>query len=475
MNIFQIVAGILITGSEHEILKSLHESVDADFEFRGHPELIRKEKMKLKKTLLISLILSTLFVISGCSWYASSNKKSKKNSKISPNAQFIISKDRGSNKNGKTLFIMAFSGGGSRAAYFSASSMFALQRVFKDEGLDLLKEVDAITAVSGGTLPAAYYTFSYDLPGKSSLREWDEKSVKKLMSRRFKTRWIANWFWPHNLFRYWFTAFDRSDIMAKTLADNLFDKKYFGRDFRYRDMNPERPNLIINATNATGENLGDLFAFTDDSFRELNSNLSKYRIANAVMASATFPGVFNYVTLRNYKLNNYIHLFDGGNRDNLGIESVINIMEKNATYDRIIVISVDSFIRSKGMDAQKADPRSGTDYIFDSNFLESFDSLLIANRKSKIENFEKYIKLKYPDKSKIIFYHLGFSDIKSGELNKSLNEIKTDFNIKKRDVEIIDKAVSILITKENNCLQDIKNIIVSGSKTSSEVTCEYYK
>ena len=56
------------------------------------------------------------------------------------------------------MVILALSGGGSRSAYFSGSTMLALDRV------GLLDEVDAITAVSGGALAGAYYCITED-PG----------------------------------------------------------------------------------------------------------------------------------------------------------------------------------------------------------------------------------------------------------------------------------------------------------------------
>ena len=72
-------------------------------------------------------------------------------------ATFDIRDDRGEKD---VLVLLALSGGGSRAAYFSGAVMLRLQQVFTD--LDLLQEVDVISAVSGGSLPAAYYAVSRD-------------------------------------------------------------------------------------------------------------------------------------------------------------------------------------------------------------------------------------------------------------------------------------------------------------------------
>ncbi len=210
--------------------------------------------------------------------------------------------------------------------------MLQMEKVFSSEGLNLLKEVDAISSVSGGSLPAAYYAISQDTaPGSASARSnrnWDDSTVKELMARNYINKWIGNWFWPGNMAKYWFTAYDRSDIMAQTFADNLYDTSFTGTDLLYRDINPERPQLIINATIGNQGLMGETFTFTRDDFAiYLNSDLSSYDIARAVMASASFPSVFHYMTLRNYHAENkYMHVFDGGNSDNLGLKSVMRII-----------------------------------------------------------------------------------------------------------------------------------------------------
>jgi NTE family protein len=69
-----------------------------------------------------------------------------------------------------------------------------------------------------------------------------------------------------------------------------------------------------------------------EDFEEIDSDINEYEISRAVMATASFPAVFNFMTLHNFKESNknrYVHVFDGGNSDNLGLKSVIRIIDIN--------------------------------------------------------------------------------------------------------------------------------------------------
>jgi NTE family protein len=419
---------------------------------------------------IIAYSLSALFV-AGCASFSSTNKSETSYQSPVRLAQFKIERDRGSSDN--VLMVLALSGGGSRAAYLSAMTMLRMEKVFAGEGIDLLKEIDVVTSVSGGSLPAAYYAISQDtapgsVPARSG-RVWDEKTVQDLMSRNYVRRWVGNWFWPDNILKYWFTAYDRSDIMAQTFADNLYDTSILGTDLSFQDMNPERPYLIINATNATEDQMGETFTFTSDDFsRFLKSDIYTYEIARAVMASAAFPSVFNYMTLRDYRTNDkkYLHVFDGGNTDNLGLKSTMRLVDENSNYRKIIVILVDAFIPPPGISSSRYDPRGFFDYAVDLNFLDSFDSLLLENRKNMISMLEA--QLKSLESPSVIFYHLQFSDLEDEQLKHTLYGIKTDFKISAEGQAAIEQAVARLVVKENTCLQGIKTILQNGQPAKRE-------
>ena len=447
----------------------------------------------------VMLSASLAVALCGCSSFSHTNVALKQeDAPRATKASFTIQQDRG--KKEKVLFILSLSGGGSRAAYFSAATMLALEKVFEHEDINLLDEVDIISSVSGGSLPAAYYAVSADKKDADNenfvARRWDEDTVKELMSRNYKARWIGNWFWPVNIAKYWFTAFDRTDIMAQTFADNMFDQKtrwndIFNNDLKIKDIQKGKPNIIINATDGTKKydkfsghyDIPYSFTFTEEDFKKFaNSDIGDYDVSRAVMASASFPAVFNSMTLRNFSKNSkdrYMHIFDGGNIDNLGLGSVERVITENIAksdannYDKIIVMLIDSHTDNTGISSDKYDGRDMFSYIADLNFLDSFDSLLAANRLRIIKHFNDYLAVfKNSNKYKYIFYHLSFDKIKDNNLRNKLNSIPTDFSISSSSMQDIDNAVKQLINPENDCLMKIKKMISDPNADVSSGQCD---
>ncbi|MBI4682507.1 MAG: patatin-like phospholipase family protein [Nitrospirae bacterium] len=432
----------------------------------------------IKKTVLLFFILT----LGGCATFSYTNKELK-HPVGRTKASLNVATDRGSHE--KALVILSLSGGGSRAAYWAASVMLEMENVYSDDGINILNEVDIISSVSGGSLPAAYYVISKDYDDDTgnvrSNRNWGQETVKDLMARDYRDRWLWNWFWPGNIFKYWFTAFDRSDIMAQTLADNMFDVKTFGYDLSMDDINPERPYLVLNATNGTTEYFSEVFSFTNEKFQEIKSDINDYDISRAVTATASFPAVFNYMTLKNYaKIDGepaYVHVFDGGNSDNLGLTSVEEIINRNAhNYDKIIVILVDADTKSIGVNRKDYDARNFVDYFVDLNFLDTMNTLLKKNRDALINKLSARLNELNEDKNKTyetIFYHIKFDDIKCEDLRDKLNSIRTDFKIDDAGTEAINKAVRTLIVKKNSCLMKIKDILTERSTNHKVPYCSW--
>ena len=274
------------------------------------------------------------------------------------------------------LFLgIAMSGGGSRAANFSAAALLEL------ESYGIVKNATAISSVSGSSLIAAYYgLFSEDE------KRWNREQLRKRLNTNFELRWFGRWFLPWNIPRYWFTGFDRSDIMTHVFDHNLFDNLSFGK------MPLITPKILINATSLTEQ--GSSFLFTDEEFSKLGSRLDTYPVSNAVMASGAFAGAVHNVTLRDYtRAQEYSHLFDGGPSDNLGIESLrkiaqnlyVGTQEKQRPKECLILI-IDAY--TEGWNEYRADRdtrKAFTDFVIDTNALEA-SSVLLSLRRRELLN-----------------------------------------------------------------------------------------
>jgi len=247
--------------------------------------------------------------------------------------------------------ILTFSGGGTRAAAFAYGVLEKLRDteiVWEGQRRRLLDEVDVISSVSGGSLPAAYY----GLFGNRIFEEFPDK----VLYRDIQGDLIKQVFSPATWPKLFSSLYGRTDMMADDFSRKIFEKKTFA-DLLARNR---RPFLIINATNVSS---GNRFDFTQRQFDLLYSDLATYPIGNAVAASAAFPGLLTPMTLRNYpkeddyvrpawvdeelqipdanrmrhrqaeEANAYIksggsfvHLTDGGVADNLAILPVIQLL-----------------------------------------------------------------------------------------------------------------------------------------------------
>jgi NTE family protein len=191
--------------------------------------------------------------------------------------------------NGDDLFvILAFSGGGTRAAAFSFGVMEALRDVAYRAGTGerrLLQDVDVIASVSGGSFTAAYYALFRDTFFDDFPRAFLDRNIQGELVRRALAPW--NWL------RLARPDFDRIDLAAE-----LYDETVFrGKTFADLVTSGRKPFVILNATDMS---LGRRFEFTQEQFDLLCSDVSKTKVATAVAASSAFPGLLSPLTLRNF-------------------------------------------------------------------------------------------------------------------------------------------------------------------------------
>jgi NTE family protein len=193
-----------------------------------------------------------------------------------------------------TLVIVTLSGGGTRAAALAFGTLQMLSTLEGTKGNSLLDQVDVLSSVSGGSVTAGWYA----LKGRAGLAEGGEQG--KLWDF-LHGDWTGQLAWeglnPLALARYTFTPFTRSDVLANFFADHLYGDATFADVFRRYKSDRTQPYVILNATDLGHETI---FPFTQGRFDLLCSDLLKYRLADAVAASANFPLAFSALGLQNF-------------------------------------------------------------------------------------------------------------------------------------------------------------------------------
>src|SRR5437899_5827456 len=127
-------------------------------------------------------------------------------------------------KNKDNLVILAFSGGGTRAAAFSYGVLEFLRRTEivgpKGNTGRLLDEVDVITGVSGGSFTA----LAYGLYGDKLFAEYEQRFLKRDVQGEI----ISRTFSPANWGKLSGAAWGRSELAADLYDEILFDNATFG-------------------------------------------------------------------------------------------------------------------------------------------------------------------------------------------------------------------------------------------------------
>ncbi len=247
------------------------------------------------------------------------------------------------------LLMLAFSGGGTRAAALSYSVLEELAKTqVGPHGRQhrLLDDVSLISSVSGGSFTAACYA----LWGDRIFVDFEPCFLKKHVQTSLVLRTLAPW----NQIRLASPRFSRSDLAAEYYDHLLF------KGARFADLSAHagRPFLSINATDLGS---GARFEFTQDEFDLIRSDLSRFPISRAVAASSAVPVYLTPVVLKNYSAElsqpepewiqsilkdptassrlkylalqassyvdghrHFVHLLDGGLSDNLGLRGALD-------------------------------------------------------------------------------------------------------------------------------------------------------
>ena len=253
------------------------------------------------------------------------------------------------------VVILAFSGGGTRAAAFSYGILETLRRteVVGPRGTTrLIDAVDVITGVSGGSFTA----LAYGLYGDKLFDQYEKDFLKRNVQGELIGRVLNPAWWGDLSSPGW----GRSELAAQVYDEVLF------HGATYADLDRGRGPLI--AVMATDVSTGSRLIFDQAFFDIICSDVDTVPLSRAAAASSSVPVILSPVTFNNYggtcnyrkpdwaaqfsdslttprpaaralkrlrELNSYgdsvhrpyIHLVDGGISDNLGLRGVLDIIE----------------------------------------------------------------------------------------------------------------------------------------------------
>jgi NTE family protein len=414
---------------------------------------------------------AAIFLLTGCAGMAA---RFPDNPRLEHAAELNTRSGLENRGSGEVLMVLTFSGGGSRAAALAYGVLEALRDTpVKTIGQKqtMLGEIDMISAVSGGSITAAYF----GLFGDRLFTDFRGDFLERDVGGELKDIVLS----AGTLARISSETFGTGDVLDEYFHHNLFGSASVGEL-----VDEKGPFVRINATDLFK---GGQFGFTADQFALICSDIDQFPVSRAVAASSAVPLIFSPIVLTNHagscnytppawlkqglleegkhnrryriarNLNTYldreahpyIHLVDGGLADNLGLRAVMdyiviegglwNALKRFKLDDArdIVIISVDASALLPSEWEQSAAAPSNmaiidaatTTPLVNNNFetLEYLHSNLSGWRQEIVRNKCKGVsKCAKPE-----VYHIKIhlEDIADPELRKRLTSVPTDFTL----------------------------------------------
>jgi NTE family protein len=384
------------------------------------------------------------------------------------------------------LVVVALSGGGTRAAALGYGVLEELRRTeVKVHGARrrLLDEVDVISAVSGGAFPAAYYA----LRGERTFEEFEDKVLLRRFETELAERIVLD---PVNWFRLPSGTFGTSDLFAELYDETVFDHATFSDLQR-----AQGPFVIINGTDLTS---GARFSFTQDQFDAICGDLSTMTLARAVATSTALPPLLTPITLENRgstcgrrpasweieaeadaKMSStpgrallraralqsyadpgrpYIHLFDGGLSENVGLAEVVRALEIMKVDPRetvmpalrrahkVVVIAVNA-LRFPEVDWDRSPAPPGTDTVTDQMWSIPVDRITFDIVEQVHDKLITWQSERAADGAprRAYLVQVTFADLKDPEERRYFQGVKTRLQLPKDQVDKVREVAGRLL------------------------------
>ncbi|MCI4670624.1 MAG: patatin-like phospholipase family protein [Bacteroidia bacterium] len=266
---------------------------------------------------------------------------------------------------------VALSGGGSRAYGFSAGVLLGLEALDNGMGSNYLREVDYISAVSGGgfaagCMLATQHAHLQKYPHKKFLFANYEAYMKECLMKNYAKPVVFGRGNPKTLFG----KLDNGDQLERRVDDFICGRKLrkgmglplesirLGDIFIKKEDSLREvifPHFVANASLTSNARL---FTFAPQTLADYQVSgyvhrMKKYHYAEmmdpyemplsvGIKSSGTFPGaVMNSTLASKYKGTRYIHLYDGGLADNVGWRAAIDMLKEDSIATKKILLVVD--------------------------------------------------------------------------------------------------------------------------------------
>lgn len=432
-----------------------------------------------------------LLLLSGCATYGNiSNEKFE----VAPSAGYSIRQSIHIPRTNEVSIVLAFSGGGTRAAALAYGVLKTLRETtvhIKGKPRVLLDEVDMISAVSGGSFTAAYY----GLRGDGLFYDFEDRFLRRNVTDELM----------HGLFSpsLWFSNRGRTEMSINYYQENLFKGATFA------DLERQQGPLIV--INASDLGSGVRFSFVQDYFDLLCSDLSTFPVARAVAASSAVPVLFNPVVLKNhpgcktrtqkwlaqkrhltsgsqqmsrmvnallsyeYKDDRpFIHLVDGGVTDNLGLLTIYEMFEvaggarqlldtlggKPTPYFIVILVNASTTPKYEIEASNKIPKLEDIINAVSDIQVHRYNDVTLDLLRSSMKRWSA--ELSTPEKPVTpYFVEIDFASIPQAERRMFFNRIPTNFSLKQEQVDNLIAVGSELLlssTEYQRFIRDLGNV-----------------
>ncbi len=419
---------------------------------------------------IISCIVLSLFIFSGCTTRTTSEKIFLNGDTEDIPFQTPVFKIddykspefRNPKQKTNVSVAVAISGGGHRAGNFGIGVLRELEAIScNGKTINILNELDYFSTVSGGGIAAGVYISTlYDYIDSG---EEDYSFNKIIKNNRQDLRRNIEVGYHHILFAglldprsLWNN--DRGDFLERA-----FDKKILGSNKRGRSLtlgdvflptDSDKPLLPMWITNSTVYENGSIFPFLPMTLKKYKitkytHHLKKYDIdekyetlplAVGIKASASFPVAVPATTLESeYDGNNlFLHLFDGGLADNLGVYSALQMLSQTGENEKVLII-IDAYTgQPEPFSKQEGSPAFWQIWLRSTGI--SLDAWRIRHRHS----IEQLSSSGVFNGKKVRVIYLSFDNLEKS-LKEKIKDIGTNFNITEEQQDTLFKAAKKVV------------------------------